>query len=266
MMPNNNDLGPAPGGPEAVKMALKRIYERDKLRYLMIFKYVGGIGNEGLGGGLALSGHTGTCGYFTISFSSPVKILDKGIVHESTHSAEFCNGTLDVGGSEGEYVAVANDAGSVGGVKESPGQKEEVKVTVLPQIGPKKDNPSNNSNDAERLECTGYQARWLNKDIDPVGDMNETAIGSSVSYAKGHNGRNRDGAGIWVYGYPRGGEEYTLRINNAERNNLLRILETMDRRKCMSRPPEDLPQLEEKDYSEQLLNGCKEVSVMRIGG
>jgi len=262
MIPNNNNLGPAPGGPEAVKMTLKRIYEKDKLRYLMIFKYVASIGNMSPWPGTIMTGLTGSCGRFVISFSTPIKALDSGILHESTHSAEFCNGTIDKGATEGEFVAVANESGSVGGVKEAKGQKEEVKIVNLPQIGENKDNKDSASQN-ERVECRGYQARWLNKDIDPIGDMNETAIASHISYAKIYK---QDSGGTWIYGYPKGGSSYILRLNDGEHNNLLKVLETMDKKKCMSRPPEDLPQLEEKDYSEELLNGCKEAPILKIGG
>jgi len=243
-MGDSNDWGQSYAGSEGVKKAFKRIYDRDKLRYLMLFKYTKFIRNQGGGGGMA-GGLTWGCGQYSVTFGSGIRILDRIIMHEGTHSADFCNGTIgDIPGAE--YVATGNEMGSVGRIKESPGQKEEVKVADA------KLNAGRIGND--RLEVRGYGSRIINTDIDPQGDMNPSMLGADASYAKGY----KSSSGNWTYGWVPGGEAYTLRLSDNEHNRVLRIVETIDQRNCMTRPPEDLPQLtEESGYKESQLKGCK---------
>jgi len=244
-VPDTNDPGQSYAGPQGVKEALKRIYEKDKLRYLMIFKYTNQIHNQGGGSGFSGGGLTWGCGQYSVTFGSGYKMLAGIIEHECTHSGDFCNGAGNIPSME--YVAVANEIGSVGRIKESPGQKEGIKVTL---------------NEGKGQEVRGFGSRLLDRDINPTGDENPTSIGSDVSYAKAYKAES---GGNWLYGWAPGGKDYTLRLNDNEHNRVLRIMETMDKRNCMTRPPEDLPQLEEKDYSPELLRGCKEAPVLKIG-
>jgi len=244
-VPDTNDPGQSFAGPQGVKEALKRIYQKDKLRYLMVFKYTSKIYNQGGGNSFSGAGVTWGCGTYAVTFGSGYKMLASIIAHECTHSGDFCNGAGNLPSME--YVAVGNQIGSVGRIKESPGQKEEIKVTL---------------NEGKGQEVRGFGSRLLDRDINPTGDENSTGIGSWVSYAKGYKAES---GGNWLYGYPPGGDRYTLRLNDNEHNRVLRIMETLGKRNCMTRPPEDLPQLEEKDYSEALLRGCKEAPVLKIG-
>ncbi len=249
MIPNNNDTGQAYGGVEGVKEALKRIYAKDKLRYLMIFKYVSLMIPSG-GGGHTASNESGI---IHVNFGLPVKSLDEVIIHETTHQADFSLDGWSSSYKNLEYIAVSNEIGGVGRVKEVPGQKEEVKVLEIPG--------GNNSTD--RLECRGYSSRWVDRDIDPRGDMNPTAVASSASYAKGY------GAPVsptQVYGWPKGGEDYILRLNDYEHGRNELIMNRTNTFKCISKPPADLPQLTDKDYKEEQLQGCKEAKEIKLGG
>jgi len=271
MIPDNNDPGPVYGDAKGIKEALKRIYNRDKLRYLMVFKYINLIKpvSGGMMGGI-LAGLTGSDedGQIGINFGMGIRHLDRTIIHETTHRADFCYNGWVSGGKAMEYTAVGNEIGSVGNVKEYPGQKEEIKVTSVAGET-KKDNSKNSDSGSsgDRLECRGYGSRNLNIDVDPLGDMNPTAIASDASYAKGYGS---DGGGTWTYGWPKGGGYYTLRLNDFEHNRLQIILDGVNKRQCMSRPPDDMPQLtEENGYAEEQLKGCKKedtrTPIIRIG-
>jgi hypothetical protein len=244
-VPDTNDWGKSYAGPEGVKQALKRMFERDRLRYLQIFKYTTQIHNQGGGGGMSAAGLTWACGHYSVTFGTGVRMLDRIIMHENTHSADFCQRTIGNIPSA-EYVAVGEEVGSVGRINESPGQKEGIKVANTQLNGGKSGE--------ERPEVRGYGSRLLNIDIDPPGDMNQSMIGSDINYAKGYKSSN----GNWVYGWPPGGDHYTLRLNDDEDQRVKRIVEWMNKRKCMTRPPADLPQLTvENGYQEEYLEGCK---------
>lgn len=251
------------GSPLGVKAALKRIYQRDKLRYLMVFKYVNYIEPSG-GGGLTWSHRGGVIG---VNFGLGIKYLDQVIIHEAGHRADFSWNGWSYSTANLESIAVATEAGSVGRIKESPGQKEEVKVTLVPQKD--KNDSSNatptNSDSNERLECRGYEARWLDRDIDPRGDMNPSDIGFAVWYAKS-NGGGTPGSNI-VYGWPPGGEKYILRVSDYQESRVKIIMDGANKRSCMSRPSDDMPQLTtENGYTEEQLKGCKDARPIKIGG
>lgn len=249
------------GNPMGVKASLKRIYEKDKLRYLMVFKYVSQIAPSG-GGGITPSWIPG---YIGVNYSQPLKYLDQIIIHEATHRADFAWDGWSGSTADLESIAVANQIGSTGRIKESPGQKEEVKVTANPQNDSTKDNPDKDKGTGDRLECRGYNARWLDRDIDPRGDMNPSDIGFAVSYAH-ENGGGTPSSNI-VYGWPPGGDKYILRVSDFQDNRVKIIMEKMNNRNCMSKPPEDLPQLtEENGYKEEQLKGCKDAKPINIGG
>ncbi|MFH1182782.1 MAG: hypothetical protein V1690_00785 [Candidatus Moraniibacteriota bacterium] len=238
------------GSPLGVKESLKRIYQRDKLRYLMIFKYVSYIEPSG-GGGVTWSNRVGVIG---VNFGAPVKLLDQLIIHEATHRADFSwdgwNGT----DRDMESVAVANQVGSVGRIKESLGQKEEIKVALT---------------EGKDQEVRGYESRWLDRDVDPRGDMDPSDIGFYCGYAKEKGGGTK-GSNI-VYGWPPGGEKYILRLNDFQENRMRIIMDKINQRFCMSKPSDDMPQLnEESGYTEEQLKGCKKedtkTPIIKIGG
>ena len=228
------DEGPVIKGIQGIKEGLKYVYERDKLRYRMIFQYVhtikhfdivGEIGNKGKGGG----GKCGYCGTIEIDFNRLGGTRDTSelIVHESSHSADLCiNGHADL--STKEVIAEAINTGSVGRIKEFPGQKEEIKVASGPSKG---------------MEVMGFMCRAIDsKDIDPKGQMSVDYIEAAARFIKEEAKRGR---GPWIYGWPMGGEKYTFVLSDDEHMRIQRIFAAMDKRKCLSSPPPDLPQIEE---------------------
>jgi hypothetical protein len=238
MTPSTNDHG----NPEGVKGALKRIYQRDKLRYLMVFKYLTYIEPVHSMAGAAGVTVSSSSGVIEVNFRQAVKELDQTIIHELHHRADFAYYGWSSSSFDMEHIAVAGEAGSVGRVKESPGQKEEVKVTL---------------NEGKGEEVRGYECRWLDRDIDPQGDMNPSDVAFAVSYARGM-GRGGVKSSNIVYGWPPGKEWSMLNVSDYQEGRIKLIMDGVNKRTCMSRPSDDLPQLStENGYTEDQLNGCK---------
>ncbi|MBM3256274.1 MAG: hypothetical protein FJZ04_02295 [Candidatus Moranbacteria bacterium] len=210
------------GSPEAIKKALKRIHERDPLRYEMIFRFVKYIGPDAMG----YSGICSGCGVIDINHYDPLKVMDTVIIHEATHSADACvNGWGP--SSRAERVAVANQIGSMcrgedhKDMREFPRQKEGFTY--------------------KGKEVRGYIARWVNisnqEGVNPKGDLGTAAFSWWVRYANIYGDRT---VGPYHYGDHTSG--IILGLKEDEEKGLRNIMES--NRKCLSKPTLDLPPVE----------------------
>ena len=150
-----------------VERALKRIYLRDPLRYEMVHRFVksfksikGTYVNYYYPG---ISAYCESCGEIYLNPDEPVSWIEEDIIHESTHSANFCLGITETR-AEMERMAEANEIGSLNRqacddldnsrnnmMREFPGQG--VKVTY------------------QGIPVRGYLSRWQTK-VTPAGDSN----------------------------------------------------------------------------------------------
>lgn len=203
------------GSPEAIKKALKRIEEKDPLRYEMIMRFTNKIERTSFPGGLCYG-----CGYFQVNASLPIGVLDQVIMHEATHSAHAC---VDGGWgsiSKTERVAVANECGSLcreenPDMSEFPKQKEGVTY--------------------KGKEVRGYAARYQTK-VAPQGNLGTNAFRSNIAYAFSYGDRTE---GPYKYGDC----ESKIIIGMKENEEDIIKRAVTSKRNCLSKPTSDLPKV-----------------------
>jgi len=228
--PGDGNPGGGPmgdGTPEAIKAALKRIAEKDYLRYEMIFQYVSKINNTGFQGGYSV----GCSGNIWVSFSLWQDAMDEVLVHEATHNGHNCNTPWGWGAaSTPERIAVANEIGSLcraeghQNMEEFPEQK-----TGITYKG---------------KEVRGFLARNMSF-VSPPGHLGTSAFRQSIGYAfsygdttKGPYHYGEDSSGL-VLGLTQGEEDVIKMIMEGNRK---KIVDGQTR--CWSKPPKDLPPVE----------------------
>jgi|GEM_PF-1483270 len=204
------------GRVEDLKKALKRIYERDKLRYEMIFRNVKVLSRTSFPGGMC----TG-CGSIYVNASLPLGIMDQVIVHESTHSAHGC---VDRWGSTAsvERIACANQMGSLCRAVAHQDMKEFKRQTAEVEYMGK--------------EVRGYISRRQTK-VNPKGDLGTSAYHWPIAYALSYGDKTM---GPFHYGDHDPG--MILGLKNYEEAVVRKVME--DESKCLSKPPADLPPVE----------------------
>lgn len=223
-----NKLGPGGGmamysKPEGVKAALRRIHEKDPLRYEMIFRYVSKIAPTSFSGGLCYG-----CGYIEVNYGLPLKMLDQVIVHEASHSGHFCRG-MSESTAEVERIAVGNEIGSLERLK-TDDKGREIKYPM--------DEFQRQSQEInyKNILVRGYLSRFM-QDVDPKGDLIPAdyhwAINYALSYGDNTKGPNH-------YGYPEKG--YLLGLKDKEENKIKSIM-SMEDFPCKTKPPSDLPEV-----------------------
>jgi len=219
------------GNPEGVKASLRRLHERDPLRYEMVFRF--GYELRSTGGGGVCWG----CGHFAVNHGLPLKEMDVTITHEATHSAHFCvKGRGGYSLAEAERIAVGNEIGSMErngpkDMKEFVGQSKEISY--------------------KGQEVRGYQSRWM-VDVNPKGDQDAGNMTFGIRYALYYGDATK---GPYHYGYPE--KKQLLGLKNKEEDVIASIMDRIvkcrdqkfkDANKrlctCFSKPPSDLPPVE----------------------
>ena len=207
--------------PEGIKAALRRIHDRDPLRYEMIFRYVKTLNPTSFPGGL-----TYACGYVEVNYGLPVKMLDQVIVHETTHSGHFCRGVSETT-AEMERIAVGNEIGSLEREKkDDKGRDIHFPMDEFPK--------QSLAVDFEGMSVRGYLSRFMNE-VSPKGDLIPNDYAWAISYALSYGDNTK---GPYHYGWPKKG--YLLGLKEKEEKIIRRIM-SMDDFPCLSKPPSDLP-------------------------
>ncbi len=203
------------GSPEAIKKALRRIEEKDPLRYEMIMRFTKKIERTSFPGGLCYG-----CGYFQVNASLPIGVLDQVIMHEATHSAHHCVDGNWGSISKTERIAVANECGSMcreenPDMREFPKQKEGVTY--------------------KGKEVRGYAARYQTK-ATPQGNLGTNAFRSNIAYAFSYGDRTE---GPYKYGDCE--SKIVIGMKENEEDVIKRAVTSQ--RNCFSRPTSDLPKV-----------------------
>jgi len=227
------------GNPEGIKAALKRIEQKDPLRYEMIFRFVSFIKPTGFPGGYCAG-----CGRVWANHGFPLKMLDQIIVHEATHSAHACTVGWGIGVGSGEWIAVANEIGSLYGRNKGPKDMTEFQGQSK-QIS------------YRGTEVRGYLARYMKK-VNPKGDMGPGNMDNGIQYAFRYIPKRTWGntKGPYHYGDPdKDPKVRLLGLVQQEEDVIDTIIKTIQecrkpenkgkgKCKCKSSPPPDLPPVE----------------------
>lgn len=209
------------GDIESIKKALRRIHEKDPLRYEMIFRFVRTIARTGFSGGLCYG-----CGYIESSASLPIGIVDQIIAHEATHSMHACvTGWGGFSSAQLERIACANEMGSV---CRREGHEDMVEF------------PRQSTNiEYKGKEVRGYVARRLGK-VNPSGDLGTSAFSWPISYAYGYGDTT-----MGPFHYGDHDANLVLGLIGKEENVIRKGMESTA--KCLSKPTKDLPPVEACD-------------------
>jgi hypothetical protein len=228
--PGDGNPGGGPmgnGTPEAIKASLKRIAEKDYLRYEMIFEYVSRISNTGFQGGLSM----GCSGTIWVSYSLWRDGMDEVVVHEATHNGHNCNTGWGWGSSAiAERIAVANEIGSLCRVEGHQNMEE------FPE-------------QKTGITYKGKEVRgWISRNtsyVSPPGHLGTAAFRGPIAYAfaygnttKGPYHYGEDGSGL-VLGLTQGEEDVIKMIMEGNRKKIVN-----GQTRCWSKPPKDLPPVE----------------------
>lgn len=228
--PGEGNPGGGPRGngtSQAIKDAMKRVSEKDWLRYEMIFMYTRRVDNLGMMGGMS----NGCSGTVWVNYSLPRDAMEVVLVHEITHAGHNCNTGWGWGSaSTAERLAVANSIGSVCRVQgdqempEFPMQKEG--VTYMGK------------------EARGYISRKLTK-VNPQGHLGTAAYRWPIGYAFSYGDRTRG-----PYHYGDHDSNLILGLKENEEKVEKMIMEEHRKKvvagevKCFSKPPKDMPPVE----------------------
>jgi len=275
----DGDWDPGDGTRMAVLKALRRIYRRDRLRYEMMFRFVDTVGVHEQGG------ECSACGKIKI-IRQKAKILDIAhmLVHEGTHSGQFC---LDLMGpylAEGvgdqqnpgpgrgkiEAIACANQIGSIEKNQNHKNMDEFTKasdgtaIENLPNI-----KLGAGSGQGGTGQIRGHLARYWTE-VNPRGDLDTGMITGifekSTQYPlKQGLPKNYYPAGQYHYGLCDSEKPKYLTLQDREEEVVKKIVTS--KKECMSSPPKDLlPPCKPGENEEPLpqIEACKGAPEMNI--
>ncbi len=217
------------GSPEAIKKALKRIEEKDPLRYEMVMRFTKSITRTGFGGGICYG-----CGNIHVNATMPIGQIDSVIIHEATHSGHDCLygwGRNSI--AESERIAVANQIGSV---CREEGHKD------MSEFSRQKGGIT-----YKGKEVRGYLSR-LQSMVSPKGELGTAAFSHWINYAlSNHNGSQDRTKGEYHYGDDPSGVMLGLKSN--EESVVKGTMESQ--RTCISKPTSDLPKVQACENAKQ---------------
>lgn len=216
------------GDIESIKKALRRIEEKDPLRYEMIMRFVRTIKRTAFPGGLCYG-----CGYIEVNASLPIGIIDQVITHEATHSAHACvSGWGGFSTAEVERIACANTMGSTCRVQDHKDMKEFIRqregITYMGK------------------ELRGYVARRQTK-ASPKGDLGTAAFHWSAAYALSYGDRT-----MGPFHYGDHDSKILLGLKDKEETVIKKAMESQ--RNCFSKPTSDLPPVKACENAQRVID------------
>lgn len=236
--------------------ALIRIECKDELRYNMIHRFVKKISNTDFQGGFCEG-----CGEIAVNFNFPRELLDQLIMHESTHSGQFCLNIIDNESDPArvEREACANQMGSLCREKHDENEGKGTDDYLMQEItcaGEKgkdgkpilcrqkphiafKEIPAGTQDE----EVRGYFSRW-HVDVSPSGDLKCEAYDWPVQYALSYGDTTM---GPYHYGAHHCGENRVLGLKKNENEEVKTIVKSQEQCKSTSRP--NLPKAKECEKS-----------------
>ena len=207
--------------PEAIKAALKRIHDRDPLRYEMLFRHLHTINRTSFQGGYCYG-----CGTIYVNAGMSLGIMDQIILHEGTHAGQACVHGWGLTASV-ERIACANQMGSLDRVEGHEDTREFPRQSM--EVG------------YMGKEVRGYISRRQTV-VSPKGDLGTAAYHWPIAYAFSYGDRTEG-----PYHYGEHNSKLILGLKASEESILKKVMDQKadedGKVNCRSVPPEGLPSL-----------------------